>query len=467
MKSLSWNSVFERFAPFEGTSLYAIRTDAFFHLALESSSRRKFALKNLLYPATIWRRSRKAQELAALPRGNVRYVFTCDYEAEPGFGTLRPLLRRFGNESLLIATDAVARERAAEVQSFGAELINLDAGAYAAARGRFAELWERAGHELEQLLASQQTAMRDTFLRSRRVLKTLLVKSYVYREVYRRCFTSLPGLSGVITHNDFTASSYLACAAAREAGVTSFTLQHGFPTDEYFPISADHYLVWGERFRDVMAAKGARTGALSITGAPRLDGLAAQRAQIDSQGDGGRVLFLSQSHSPLFTHDEHTKILSFLAPVASDPWWKLSVRLHPQEEEAGFRHLSGLGKTSIAPKDVPLMEALKNADLVLACNSTAMLEAMALGVPVVQIAPKEVQDRTGIVAACRRAETPEQLRQVLISLVDPGSRRKLIAEQDQLLGSYLANFGSATDAAARLIRELTTVQSTDAMEARA
>src|ERR1043166_2293 len=53
-------------------------------------------------------------------------------------------------------------------------------------------------------------------------------------------------------HNDFTTSSYLACAVARQAGIKSFTLQHGFPTQEYFPTSADHYVVWGPRFREYM-----------------------------------------------------------------------------------------------------------------------------------------------------------------------------------------------------------------------
>jgi hypothetical protein len=466
MKSLSWNSVFGCFGPFEGTSLYAIRTDAFFHLSLEGSAPRKFAAKNYLYPASIWWRARKAEPFHAASKRNIRYIFICDYAAEPGFGTLRPLLQRFGRESLLITTDAVAQQRSAEAQELGAQVVNLDAALFTAGKGRFAELWGRAERELQPFLSAQQGEMQDRFTRSRRVLKALLVKAYLCREIYRECLASAPGLAAVITHNDFTTSSYLACAAAREFGVASFTLQHGFPTDEYFPISADHYLVWGERFRELMMARGARANALEVAGAPRLDTLLAKRGTKVSRADERlRILFLSQSHSPLFTVEEHRKVLSFLTPVAGNSRYELSVRLHPQEAETRFRQLSGNLRVAIAPKEVPLSEALKNADLVLACNSTAMLEAVALGVPVCQIAPAEVQNRLGIVEVCRKAESPEQLRAVVGSLATAIARRDLVAEQDRLLARYLANFGSATDAAANFIQALTSVQPAAALEA--
>ncbi len=49
------------FAPFEGSCLYAIRADAFFHLALANSAPLKFAAKNHFYPPIAWSRASRAQ----------------------------------------------------------------------------------------------------------------------------------------------------------------------------------------------------------------------------------------------------------------------------------------------------------------------------------------------------------------------------------------------------------------------
>src|SRR5262249_28503186 len=144
----------------------------------------------------------------------------------------------------------------------------------------------------------------------------------------------------------------LACVVAREAGVRSFTLQHGFPTQEYFPTSAEHYLVWGERFRDYMASQPGMKSKLIVAGAPRFDGLAkarksrtALRLRREENGTSGcgrcDVVFFSQSHSPLFTEAEHRVVLAALKPLLDDHRFHVVVRLHPQETEQRFRRLSG------------------------------------------------------------------------------------------------------------------------------
>ncbi|MGC2695538.1 MAG: hypothetical protein WA738_07085, partial [Candidatus Angelobacter sp.] len=103
MQSVIWKNICDTFAPFEGSCLYAIRADAFFHLALAQSAPFKFAAKNYLYPAMAWVRSARAREALDLNCGRQdRYLFVCDYAAEPGFGTLRPALERLGRESLFI-----------------------------------------------------------------------------------------------------------------------------------------------------------------------------------------------------------------------------------------------------------------------------------------------------------------------------------------------------------------------------
>ncbi|HKR94708.1 MAG TPA: hypothetical protein VJW55_05080, partial [Candidatus Angelobacter sp.] len=331
-------------------------------------------------------------------------------------------------------------------------------------KGRVGRLWTRAQKDFNLLLENCPQEYQRQFVASRSVMQTLLVRAYLCREVYERLFAENRALAAVITHNDFTTSSYLACLVAREMGVKSFTLQHGFPTQEYFPTSAEHYLVWGQRFHDYMAARPGMQSNLIVAGAPRFDGLAkarnsrsALRLKREENGTNcaGRcdVVFFSQSHSPLFTEAEHRLVLAALKPLLDDHRFHVVVRLHPQETEKRFRRLSGFDRITIAPRDLSLQETLSSADVAISCNSTAMLEAMAVDVPVVQIAPEELQDRLGIIEPCGVARNGQELRQCLQTLLLAEGRRIFMEKQNQLLHGYLSNFPHATDAVYGSIEE--------------
>lgn len=465
MKPVMWNSICDTFAPFVGSCLYSIRADGFFHLAQASSAPAKFVAKNRLYPAFAWARAARARRgLDASLAGDSLYLFVCDYAAEPGFGTLRPVLQKLGQESLFAGLDGVMQARAAELAHARAGLVNLDAEMFALRKGRINGLWARAQKDFNLLLENCPQEYQRLFVASRKVMQTLLVRAYLYREVYEQLFAENRSLAAVITHNDFTTPSYLACAVAKEAGVKSFTLQHGFPTQEYFPTSADHYLVWGQRFRDYMAVRPGLRSNLIVAGAPRFDGLAKVRnsrsaSRLKSEENwancSGRcdVVFFSQSHSPLFTEAEHRLVLAALKPLVDDHRFHVVVRLHPQETEKRFRRLSGLDRITIAPHDLSLQETLSSADVAISCNSTAMLEAMAVDVPVVQIAPEELRDRLGIMEPCGVARDGQELRQCLQSLLGVERRRNFIEKQNQLLHEYLSDFPSAASAVCGAIEE--------------
>ena len=279
MQLIPWKAICEMFAPFEGTCLYAIRADAFFHLSMARNAPVRFAIKNRLYPTWMWCRAARAQSAPEREVGSQpRYLFVCDYAAEPGFGTLRPSLKMLRNESLLLGLDRVIRGRAAEVQQMGIRSTNLDGKIFSLASGRIGELWREARKDFSRLIENCPNQYRSLLVRARSVLQTLLVRAYLFYELYEQVFTENESLRSVITHNDFTSCSYLACIAARNVGATSFVLQHGFPTQEYFPTSADYYLVWGSRFRSFMASQPGLHSHLIVAGAPRLDVLSGARS---------------------------------------------------------------------------------------------------------------------------------------------------------------------------------------------
>ncbi|MGC2697141.1 MAG: hypothetical protein WA738_15250, partial [Candidatus Angelobacter sp.] len=363
-----------------------------------------------------------------------------------------------------IGLDPVMRTRAAELGQLSAGLINLDAEIFVLVGGRLRQLWQAAQRDFYRLLENCPKQHRGLFVASRRVLQTLLVRAYLYREFYERIFDQNRSLGAVITHNDFTTCSYLACKAAKDAGATSFTLQHGFPTQEYFPTSADNYLVWGRRFRDFMVSRSGVRSKLVVAGAPRFDVLGKARtsraaAHLKREEGGmshvGRcdVVFLSQSQSPLYTDNEHRSVLAALKPLLDDHRFNMVVRLHPQESERRFRRLSGFDRITIAPPDLSLQETLSSADLAISCNSTAMLEAMAIGVPVVQIAPEQLQDRLNIMETCAMARDGNELMQCLETLLTEVRRNIFIERQNELLHGYLSNFPAATDAVCDAIEQ--------------
>jgi hypothetical protein len=465
MKPVAWKTVCEMFAPFAGSCLYAVRADAFFHLAQAASSPAKFAAKNRFYPAVAWMRAARARrELDSSMGGDSRYLFVCDYAAEPGFGTLRPVLQKFEQESLFAALDPVMRARSTELAHTSAGLINLDGEMFALSQRRVGSLWSRAQKDFALLRENCPAEYQRLLSSSRSVLQTLLLRAYLYREVYEQLFAENRSLEAVITHNDFTTSSYLAGQVAGEAGVKSFTLQHGFPTQEYFPTSAEHYLVWGERFRSYMASRQGMQSNLIVAGAPRFDGLARARKsraamRLKREGNGTRcggrcdVVFFSQSHSPLFTEAEHRLVLAALKPILEDHRFHVVVRLHPQETEKRFHQLSGFDRITIAPRDLSLQETLASADVAISCNSTAMLEAMAIDVPVVQIAPEELSDRLGIMEPCSVARNGQELRQCLQRLLMAEQRHVFVEKQNRLLQEYLSNFPSGVEAVCAAIAE--------------
>jgi hypothetical protein len=459
-----WEDVNAAFAPFTGTCLYAIRADAFFHFALEDSNHRRFVAKNLLYPFAFRWRSRHAPPNPGLA-GLGEYWFISDYAAEPGFGSLRPLLLSCDAPATVVASSKVLAARSRELAGMlHVNVISADAY-HALSLAEWRTLWQRSRADYASLLETSPRRLLPVFKASRFVLRTLLLRAYLYQRMYDALFAASKPRA-VIMHNDFTSLSYLGLSAALRAGIPDFTLQHGFPSPEYFPGSASHYLVWGPAFAHFMQERGGVRTRYVAVGAPRLDAtvLAAgkrhrARHKINTTGlsqDGKlNLLFLSQSHSPVFSKAEHHQILALVSALAQEPWLRLVVRAHPQESAKAWRRYAGLASAATVPAEVSLTESVLAADLILAVNSTAMLEAALLGAPVVQIALPEFCDRLGLLRFPRPVRDLASARAALRLLSDDRQRQALVVEQQTLLRAWVSEPGQGTAAAWRYIRAKT------------
>src|ERR1051326_955154 len=118
MQDVTWAEINQAFAPFVGTPLYAIRAEAFFHLALRGGRRNLFRLKNIFYPAAVVWRSMAWTRKEKSSRANT-YLFVCDYGADPGFGTLMPLLKSSNGPATLVVNSRVLAARRRELAQLG------------------------------------------------------------------------------------------------------------------------------------------------------------------------------------------------------------------------------------------------------------------------------------------------------------------------------------------------------------
>ena len=388
----------------------------------------------------------------------------CDYSAEAGLGTLLPLLRSSAEPVTVVVTAPVLAARGRDLARLG-HVQAICADSIASGQGRkLRPFWERSKRDWLRLLEAAPTAMRALLRPSQLVVQTLLVRSYFYESLLEGQFAR-DAPRAVVTHNDFTSLSYMAGAVARRYGIPDFTLQHGFPSQEYFPASASHYLLWGQVFEQAMRGRALNGTRFVATGAPRLDAVAATeedrdaaRTKLSRLGlivpEKSRVLFLSQGHSAVFSAEEHRKIFTLVASLARQDWIHLLVRRHPQEIGVFPRML----RTAVVPPEISFAESVLASDVVVSVNSTAMLEAALLAVPVLQLALPGLENRLGLMRfprqVCDLASACGQLQ----LLREPAQRERCLREQAALVQACVQNPGRGTENVWRYIREHSGVQ---------
>lgn len=175
---------------------------------------------------------------------------------------------------------------------------------------------------------------------------------------------SLTGHGGVLLlHNDFDMMS----AASLASGWPSICLQHGVPTDEFFPCRAGRQVVWGESSEAALVRSGADPASLVVDCLGRGD----RRKGPPSQPPQGLAV-VSQTHAAIFDPALPGCLTGFvdrLRRMRPD----LRVLLHPGERG---HHPYGAARISLPPHS--LLDE-DGPSLVLAYCSTFAVEAALAG----------------------------------------------------------------------------------------
>lgn len=187
----------------------------------------------------------------------------------------------------------------------------------------------------------------------------------LWRAAIAKCLGSWRGV--LVLHNDFDMMS----ATCLPWGKPSLCLQHGIPTDEFFPAAADRQVVWGDSSRRAYAEAGVPPQALIV------DSLGRGTACPRPEAPPAALALVSQTHAAIFG-PALAQALARLAAELGALAPPLHVLLHPNE---GDRHpYGGLAGVKVSrPPHARLSAGSGTPDLVLAHCSTAALDAALAG----------------------------------------------------------------------------------------
>lgn len=280
------------------------------------------------------------------------------------------------------------------------------------------------------------------FFRVVAVHRSLLLASCLARRGLWRASLArtLSGRRGpLVLHNDFDMMSNAATAQ----GIVTVCLQHGLPTDEFFPTRADWYVVWGARSRQAFGEAGSNRCRLVEDALGRV----AAAAGPTSAPTG--LSLLSQTHAPILG-GELAEWLREIAATLQYAEPELRILLHPQEQAP---YAGAAARACTKPPHVELVAGAATR-LVLGCCTTALFDAALAGHWVVRL----VAPIDGNQAALKALEGPLTAASAAQALAlyrrlrhDPAFRREAEAAQRSWLRE---NFTAQTDGFARLLSHL-------------
>jgi len=241
-------------------------------------------------------------------------------------------------------------------------------------------------------------------------------------------------------------------AAIREAKTDGWSLktvlmQHGeFSPGAFHDFKgADCVILWGTYFQDVLTRMGGSTIPVPpsvVIGNPKLEvelvRIARNERVVSSKESRRRnVVFVSEPS------DHSRKAMRLVAQAVKGSDVHVTYKLHPGHHPHELAYCDELtseglvGKDQIA-KDLNIYDAIADCEVVIGTRSTAILEAIAVGKPVLQILPELSQTdwaQRGILSA----STEGQIRDRLRLLIESADYREKVLLSEQRLAREMFN----------------------------
>ncbi len=279
----------------------------------------------------------------------------------------------------------------------------------------------------------------------------------------RRCFDQL-GARLVLASKCRGVEMSPFLIAAASLGTPSVFLPHGLYADDaaWRAVPATLVLADGPLLAEILISRGQSADALAIVGQPKYDAaLSAVPAGREALCHGlgldpaGRFVCVAGTGDAGFARSA----CASLAPEAGRRGWRLLVRLHPRLANEGerrrVREAAGTEPLQFPDDDPLLLYAV--SQVVVTGVSTAAIEAMLVGTPVVYVGGLE-EDVHGYAeaGAVARAADPSHLASTVAEVMDAPSRRaELIARGREFAATrFVGTDGRAAERCAGAILAL-------------
>lgn len=263
--------------------------------------------------------------------------------------------------------------------------------------------------------------------------------------------------------NPYTMEGRLAARLSRAHRIPSACIEHGsiFANDPIWsdcPI--DRVLAWGEPSRRALLSCGVAAKSVRVVGSPRLD----RFTLVEAQDRPRTVLVATSGPGDQVSLDGHLRFIDTLfSAAAALHGVEVVVKLHPKDSPSHYaaaqaQHPAAnvqLVRGNRSREGVDIFEFLSHARAMVTVTSTAALDAMAVGVPVVAVLdgpPEQYAHIEFLVRGCTtRVRTSAELKAALEDALD-GKASPATEEAARVYASeHYANRG---DAAARAADEL-------------
>ncbi|MEI6559705.1 MAG: hypothetical protein WCO00_14980 [Rhodospirillaceae bacterium] len=265
---------------------------------------------------------------------------------------------------------------------------------------------------------------------------SMVAATIARRRLWRGCLarTLGPRRGWLVLHNDFDMMS----AAAIGLGWPAISLQHGIPTDEFFPARADRHLVWGASSARAYACRGVPPETLLEDALGR----SAHAFPVPATAPAG-IALLSQSHAAIFGADLGPMLARFADGLGRAAPGS-EVLLHPRET-SGHPYGAAPGLVLRSPPHALLGAASDRPWLVVGYCSTAMLDAGRAGHWVAGLEPGLAgnQAARSVALPPLRVGSAEEAVRLRDRLADPTFRSGVaVSQQRWLADTFTADRGA-------------------------
>ncbi|WP_349656513.1 hypothetical protein [Xanthomonas sp. 10-10] len=157
------------------------------------------------------------------------------------------------------------------------------------------------------------------------IVRACVFRQRLWHGAWQRTLRAPSSGATLLLHNDFDMYAAAALQAAGD-GWRSVCVQHGLPTDEFFPVQARHHLLWGPSSAQVYGRHGVAPAAIGF-------GPAVALTDLDTGTAPTTLYLMSQSHTPIYGPTLAAQLLALARALLPLEAGGVAVRilLHPEE----------------------------------------------------------------------------------------------------------------------------------------